>query len=102
MVQLLRLPEVCRRVGLSKSTIYSLIAARSFVPAVSISARCRAWPSDAVDAWIQARIAEGATAAAPRQATKRNGAGLPMTNEAPIDRPRKSKSAMTPMEGAHV
>lgn len=70
MVQLLRLPEVQRRVGLSKSTIYSLIARGDFVPSVSISARCRAWPSDAVDSWIQARIANGEKSA-PNQVAKR-------------------------------
>lgn len=70
-MEMLRLPDVRRRVGLSKSTIYTLIAAGEFVPSVAISARCRAWPSDAIDAWIKERIAKSEKTAAGHQAPKR-------------------------------
>ena len=56
-VRLLRRPEVQRRTGLSRSTLYALEAAGRFPRRVKLSERCAAWPSDAVDTWIAERIA---------------------------------------------
>ncbi|WP_323926399.1 helix-turn-helix transcriptional regulator [Aeromonas caviae] len=57
MPQLLRIKPVLAKTGLSRSTMYALIAAGRFPAPVKLSARCSAWPSDQVDAWIAARIA---------------------------------------------
>lgn len=56
---LLRLPEVRRRVGLSRSQIYLLVSRGYFPPPVKISLRAVGWPSVAIDAWIKERIASG-------------------------------------------
>ncbi len=56
-LQLLRLPAVKERVGLSRSTLYNKIAVGEFPAPVSLGARAVAWDSRAIDAWIAARIA---------------------------------------------
>ena len=61
--RLLRRPEVQRKTGLSRSTLYALEAAGRFPRRVKLSERCAAWPSDAVDAWIAERIASAKAAA---------------------------------------
>lgn len=54
---LLRLREVCRRTGKSRSEIYRRIAAGDFPPPVKLSVRASAWPEHEVSAWIADRIA---------------------------------------------
>ncbi len=58
--QLLRLPEVCRTVGLSRSEIYRRMAMNppQFPKSVAIGEAARAWVSDEVAAWVSARVAE--------------------------------------------
>lgn len=55
---LLRLPEVCKRTGLSRSTIYDLLAAGNFPKPVPVTPSRRAWRSDELAAWIDERTAE--------------------------------------------
>ena len=55
---LLRLPEVQRRTGKSKSDIYREVAAGSFPRPVQLSERARGWVEGEVNAWIAARVAE--------------------------------------------
>lgn len=57
-MQLLRLPDVLARTGMSRSRLYAALADKSFPAPVKLSPRAVAWPSDEVDAWIVARIAE--------------------------------------------
>lgn len=65
MKSLLRLPDVRRRVALSRSEIYRLIALGRFPRGVPLGERARAWDADEIEAWIQARIdARDAKAAA--------------------------------------
>lgn len=54
---ILRLPAVKAASGLSRSTLYSRIAAGLWPPAVSLGARCVGWPADEVEALNAARIA---------------------------------------------
>lgn len=54
--QILRLPDVMRRTGMRKSFIYREAAARRFPPAIKIG-RASGWDANAVDAWIDARLA---------------------------------------------
>jgi prophage regulatory protein len=54
---LLRLPEVKRRVGLGRTSIYELAAADKFPKPIRLSERAVAWDSRAVSQWIEARIA---------------------------------------------
>jgi prophage regulatory protein len=52
----LRLPEVSRRTGLSRSTLYRLAAAGAFPAPVKITARSSGWPESTVAAWMAERI----------------------------------------------
>jgi len=57
---LLRRPEVERRVGLSRSSIYARMAEGSFPPPVRIGARAVAWRESDVTTWIGSRpLADG-------------------------------------------
>jgi prophage regulatory protein len=53
-VSLLRLPEVKRRTGLSKTEIYRRMAANLFPRQRKISPRVAAWPDNLIDAWVAA------------------------------------------------
>ncbi|MGH8311510.1 MAG: helix-turn-helix transcriptional regulator, partial [Steroidobacteraceae bacterium] len=50
---LLRLRQVQRLTGLSRSTIYRLERAGAFPSRVRLSARASAWPADEVGAWVR-------------------------------------------------
>lgn len=55
--KLLRLPDVMAQTGLSRSMVYRLMDAGDFPRPVSVAGtRVRAWPADAVAAFITAQI----------------------------------------------
>lgn len=56
--QLLRLPDVRRIVGLSRSEIYRRIALKTFPAPVPLGARVRAWDSAEINSFVEQRIAE--------------------------------------------
>nr|WP_082919576.1 AlpA family phage regulatory protein [Sphingobium sp. EP60837] len=47
----LRLPDVMRRTGLKRSTLYNKIAAGTFPAQIHISWNCAGWREEEVDAW---------------------------------------------------
>lgn len=53
---LLRLPQVIEKTGLSRATIYRLIAAGQFPRQVKLSQRVSAWSSRAIASWIADRV----------------------------------------------
>jgi predicted DNA-binding transcriptional regulator AlpA len=53
--RLLRLPELEGTVSLKKSTIYGMVKRGEFPAPVQVSARCVAWRSSAVAAWLASR-----------------------------------------------
>ena len=53
---MLRLPEVKRRSGLSRSTIYHLIDQGKFPRQVPLSARAVGWPESSISSWINDRL----------------------------------------------
>ena len=53
---MIRIDEVCRRTGLSKSHIHRLISDAAFPPAVKLSARAVGWVERDVEQWIQRQI----------------------------------------------
>jgi len=54
---LLRMPDVIARVGLRRTAIYDMVKLGTFPAPVKLGRRCVAWPSDAVDAWVRAKVA---------------------------------------------
>jgi prophage regulatory protein len=54
--RLLRMRDVIKICGLSRSSIYAAIRKNEFPDSVSIGLRARAWVGDEVDAWIAERI----------------------------------------------
>lgn len=56
--RLIRLPEVLRRTGLSKSSIYRREAEGTFCKRVKLGDRVTCYREDEVSAWVEARTAE--------------------------------------------
>ncbi len=55
----LRLPEVIKRTGLAKSTLYELIKQNGFpAPIRPNGVRCSMWVETEVDNWISEKISE--------------------------------------------
>lgn len=54
--QILRLPAVVARVGLSKSPLYAKIKAGEFPKPVPLSNQAVGWLESEVEAWLQERI----------------------------------------------
>ena len=52
---ILRLKQVIDITGLSKSSIYALIALGKFPPQKKLSVRAVGWPADKIFAWVEAR-----------------------------------------------
>ena len=55
--RLLRLPEVLRTTGLSRSTLYRQMQAGKFPEAVKISAHASGWAQSEIQDWIRKRMA---------------------------------------------
>lgn len=55
-IKLIRLEDVMRMTGLSKSTIYEMIRIEDFPSPVKIGKRCAAWVETEIKAWIISRI----------------------------------------------
>ena len=53
---LLRLSEILKRTGLSRSTLYSMISKNEFPSPLKIGARASAWVESEVNRWIDEKI----------------------------------------------
>ncbi|EOV0953589.1 helix-turn-helix transcriptional regulator [Edwardsiella piscicida] len=53
----LRLPEVMHLCGLSRSTLYDLIARNAFPAQVSLGGKNVAWLQSEITAWMEERVA---------------------------------------------
>lgn len=53
-IKLLRLKEVLARTGLSRTTVYRKLTAKTFPAPVALGANAIAWRSNEIDAWIAA------------------------------------------------
>lgn len=53
--RLLRMPDVLKRTGVSKATIYRLIKAGKFPKPVGLGVRAVGWDAHSIDEWIEAR-----------------------------------------------
>ncbi len=68
MARIIRLPEVCRLVGLSRSSVLRLERRGEFPPKFSLSVRSIGWYELDVLAWVQARaILAGCAPQVPAQ-----------------------------------
>lgn len=54
--RLLRLCDVIKRTGLSRSTIYALIAKDQFPNQIPITERCVGWDEDKIQDWILEKL----------------------------------------------
>ncbi len=57
-----RLPEVEKRIGLKRASIYNLMSCGEFPKQTPISKRAVAWSSSAIQSWVDGRIKAGLTA----------------------------------------
>lgn len=55
---MLRMPEVIRRTGLSRSSVYSLMEQGKFPRQIKVSENTAAWLEQEIDAYLQERIDE--------------------------------------------
>lgn len=62
---LIDLKEVCRRTGIGRTTIKTLLAAGTFPPKVRITPMIVRWSAKGVEQWIQDQIAAAAGPAVP-------------------------------------
>jgi prophage regulatory protein len=53
---ILRLPEVMKRVGICRASIYARIAEGMFPKQISLGARAVGWLESDIDAWLAAKI----------------------------------------------
>jgi prophage regulatory protein len=67
-MQLLRIHEVTKLTGLSRSSVYKQIKLRNFPSGVKITDRSTAWPSIEVETWIADRIEARPSISAHRNA----------------------------------
>ena len=54
--RMLRLPEVMKKVGISKSLIYKMIQEGEFPRSVKLGPRTSCWNEADIDAWIDKKI----------------------------------------------
>lgn len=57
-MQLLRLPDVLRQTGVSRSSIYARIRAGQFPRPIALGPRTSAWLATDVTAWIEQKVNE--------------------------------------------
>lgn len=62
MVELLKIKDVSRITGMSRSMIYREISAGRFPPSIKLAERCSRWPSTVIEEWVQEKIDGGKAA----------------------------------------
>ena len=55
MIKLLKIKEVCERLGVSRGHVYVLVRKHGFPRPIELSARSRAWKPDSIEQWIESR-----------------------------------------------
>jgi prophage regulatory protein len=56
---ILRLPDLCKRIGLGRSSIYALMKRGQFPRPIRLSERAVGWRDADIEAWLQSRAAQG-------------------------------------------
>lgn len=57
-ISIIRLPEVQRRTGLSRSSIYAMVSRKEFPSPVRLGKRSAGWVEGEVQEWLVGRIEE--------------------------------------------
>jgi prophage regulatory protein len=60
--QIIRLPAVLTRTGLSRSSVYAAIGRNEFPASIPLGARAVGWLASDIDSWVQSRIHLGRSA----------------------------------------
>ncbi|MGB9154195.1 MAG: AlpA family transcriptional regulator [Alphaproteobacteria bacterium] len=55
-MNILRLPDVMKRVGLKRAAIYLRVAQGNFPKQISLGGRAVGWLESEIDAWLAARV----------------------------------------------
>lgn len=55
--RILRIADVCGKVGLSRSLVYQLAAVSQFPSPIKLGEKSSGWLESEIDAWIDARVA---------------------------------------------
>lgn len=77
-IRILRLPEVLKKTGLSRSSVYAKEAAGQFPHHIELGSRCSGWLAHEVNTWLEARIAASRPhAATSEKPTSRHPNTLP-------------------------
>lgn len=58
-IHVLRLPQVCKMTGLSRSSVYQMEADRLFPNRVKIGARSVGWIESEVQSWLRQKVESG-------------------------------------------
>jgi len=58
MHKILRLPEVMKNTGLARSTIYKMVAAKSFPVQIALGVKSVGWLESDIQSWIEDRISQ--------------------------------------------
>jgi prophage regulatory protein len=100
---ILRLAEVLRKTGLSRSTLYNRIAKREFPHQVSLGGRAIGWLSGEVEGWINERalLRPESAVKSPDPATEATSAirGLTQCKERGTQRSAESTSYVVSLNG---
>lgn len=56
-MKILKLPQVMEATALSRSSIYAYIKAQKFPAQINIGVKAVGWESDAINQWLEERIA---------------------------------------------
>lgn len=57
MVNIIRLPDVMARTGLSRSSVFLKVKTGDMPPPIKLGVRATGWVAEEIDNWIQKRVA---------------------------------------------
>ena len=58
MMQVLRMKDVIKKTGLSRSAIYNFVASNSFPRPIKLGVKAMGWADSEIDDWILSKMAD--------------------------------------------
>ena len=95
-INILRLPIVCGRTGLSRSTIYNRIAEGTFPKPVSLGSRAVGWIEAEIQHWLESKIK---ASRAPRNGHQRE---VTESANAKSDRAERGQAGLTERQSVRL